>query len=72
MASEPKEEVKGGADYVRLQSTRECGCPKLLIVDDSDCNLFVLQNYLRCVGLIADEVIILIILHIRLKMDKMH
>ncbi len=34
----------------------KCSCPKVLIVDDNEANLFVLQNYMGCVGQTADEV----------------
>ncbi len=32
-----------------------CGCRQLLIVDDNEYNLFVLQNYLKSLRLVADE-----------------
>eukprot|EP00826_Nyctotherus_ovalis_P057542 TRINITY_DN7875_c0_g1_i5.p1 TRINITY_DN7875_c0_g1~~TRINITY_DN7875_c0_g1_i5.p1 ORF type:complete len:136 (+),score=31.69 TRINITY_DN7875_c0_g1_i5:107-514(+) len=31
------------------------GCVKILIVDDNEYNLYVLQNYLKSVGSVADE-----------------
>jgi len=43
------------APYERLSSARTCTCPKVLIVDDTECNLYVLQNFLRSVDLVADE-----------------
>eukprot|EP00826_Nyctotherus_ovalis_P039419 TRINITY_DN3791_c0_g2_i4.p1 TRINITY_DN3791_c0_g2~~TRINITY_DN3791_c0_g2_i4.p1 ORF type:complete len:408 (+),score=130.12 TRINITY_DN3791_c0_g2_i4:1166-2389(+) len=33
-----------------------CLCSKVLIVDDDPCNLLVLQNYLKLLGLVVDEV----------------
>ncbi len=34
---------------------KACRCSPVLIVDDSECNLFVLQSYLRGSNIIADE-----------------
>ena len=42
---------------------KTCNCSKLLIVDDAECNLFVLQNYLKCVGFRADEVFSLLLIN---------
>lgn len=34
----------------------DCGCPKLLVVDDNDSNVFVIQNYCRMLRLATDVV----------------
>lgn len=38
-----------------LSEELKCDCAKLLIVDDNECNLFVLQNYLKSFNVVADE-----------------
>jgi len=40
---------------VQPESSAQCNCPQILIVDDSDTVLFVLENYLKSIGLQADE-----------------
>ncbi len=39
----------------QLPLTVECGCPKILLVDDEPLNLYVLSTYLDSIGLKADR-----------------
>eukprot|EP00826_Nyctotherus_ovalis_P057539 TRINITY_DN7875_c0_g1_i1.p1 TRINITY_DN7875_c0_g1~~TRINITY_DN7875_c0_g1_i1.p1 ORF type:complete len:755 (+),score=212.76 TRINITY_DN7875_c0_g1_i1:77-2341(+) len=41
--------------YPDLYEESKCSCVKILIVDDNEYNLYVLQNYLKSVGSVADE-----------------
>ncbi len=62
--TEPRESPRGSPDLaevpriepsIQLSAIHVCHCPKVLIVDDTECNLFVLQSYMRSVGVTADE-----------------
>ncbi len=53
--SYPREEIKMRG-FTQFDTARSCGCPKVLLVDDTESNLFVLKSYMKSAGLAADQV----------------
>lgn len=61
IADSPEERKKNHhEDVANIILAKNCQCNDVLIVDDNECNLFVLQSYLKSLQLSADKVMLYI------------